>query len=81
MQLLKDAHSVGKPTLLVLYNAGPVDVTWAKQNVDAILENFLPGQEAGKALLAIITGEVNPGGRLPYTWPLDMDQVMLFMAT
>ena len=42
-----------------------------------ILENFLPGQAAGKALVAVLTGEVNPAGRLPYTWPLDMKQVKI----
>ena len=75
LQLLKDAQSVGKPVILLLYNAGPVDISWAKENVDVILENFLPGQAAGKGLVAILSGKVNPAGRLPYTWPVNMDQV------
>ena len=75
LELLQDAASVGKPTILVLYNAGPVDISWAKENVDVIMLNFLPGQNAGKAFLAVLTGNANPAGRLPYTWPVDMDQV------
>ena len=75
LELLQDAASVGKPTILVLYNAGPVDISWAKENVDAIMLNFLPGQTAGKALLAVLTGDANPAGRLPYTWPVSMEQV------
>ena len=75
LELLQDAVSVGKPTILVLYNAGPVDISWAKENVDVIMLNFLPGQSAGKALLAVLMGKANPAGRLPYTWPVNMDQV------
>ena len=75
LQLLQDAVSVGKPTILVLYNAGPVDISWAKDNVDVIMLNFLPGQNAGKALVAVLLGNENPAGRLPYTWPVNMDQV------
>ena len=75
LELLQDAASVGKPTILVLYNAGPVDISWANENVDAIMLNFLPGQSAGKAFLAVLTGDANPAGRLPYTWPVSMEQV------
>ena len=75
LQLLQDAVSVGKPTMLVLYNAGPVDISWAKDNVDVIMLNFLPGQNAGKALIAVLLGNESPAGRLPYTWPVNMDQV------
>ena len=75
LELLQDAASVGKPTILVLYNAGPVDISWANENVDAIMLNFLPGQSAGKAFLAVLTGYANPAGRLPYTWPVNMEQV------
>ncbi|CAB3982823.1 probable beta-D-xylosidase 5 [Paramuricea clavata] len=75
LELLQDAVSVGKPTILVLYNAGPVDISWAKDNVDVIMLNFLPGQNAGKALVAVLLGYANRAGRLPYTWPVNMDQV------
>ncbi|XP_028393522.1 probable beta-D-xylosidase 6 [Dendronephthya gigantea] len=75
LQLLQDAVSVGRPTILVLYNAGPVDISWAKAKVPVIMLNFLPGQNAGKALVAVLLGYENPAGRLPYTWPASMSQV------
>ena len=67
------------PVLLLLFNAGPLDITWAKENssVTAILEGFLPAQAAGDALYQILTmqnGSV-PAGRLPVTWPASMAQV------
>ena len=78
LQLLKDAvNSTQGRVVLVLYNGGPVDITWAKQSkkVVAIVENFFPAQSAGTALAMILTGKYNPAGRLPFTWPASLDQV------
>ena len=66
---------MGKPTILVLYNAGPVDLSWAKDHVEVIMLNFFPAQSAGKALVSVLLGNENPAGRLPYTWPVNMTQV------
>ena len=65
--------------MLVLYNAGPLDISWAKENagVTAILESFFPAQSAGDALAMVIGGKYNPAGRLPNTWPASLDQVRL----
>ena len=67
------------PVVLVLYNAGPLDVSWAKNSdqVVSILESFFPAQSAGTALASVLTGQYNPGGRLPNTWPASLDQVSL----
>ena len=66
------------PVVLLLFNAGPLDITWAKENasVTAIMEGFLPAQAAGDALYQILTmqnGSV-PAGRLPVTWRASMAQ-------
>ncbi|XP_065845653.1 uncharacterized protein [Oscarella lobularis] len=76
-QLLMDAHAAakGKPVVLLLFNAGPLNISWAKDNVDAIIECFLPAQEAGTALSDVFLGYVNPAGRLPATWPMSLNQV------
>nr|KAG5696799.1 hypothetical protein BaRGS_012822 [Batillaria attramentaria] len=63
------------PVVLVLFNAGPLNVTWADQHpgVTAILECFFPAQTTGTALLHVLTnygGTSSPAGRLPNTWPL-----------
>ncbi|XP_064392288.1 uncharacterized protein LOC135339960 isoform X2 [Halichondria panicea] len=78
LNILKDATmSVNGPTILLMYNAGPVDLTWAdaSDKVVSILENFYPAQTAGSALADVLNGVVSPGGRLPYTWPVSLDQV------
>ncbi|KAK7483294.1 hypothetical protein BaRGS_00025461 [Batillaria attramentaria] len=82
LQLLKDAvtFSQGVPVVLVLFNAGPLNVTWADQHpgVTAILECFFPAQTTGTALLHVLTnygGTSSPAGRLPNTWPLLASQI------
>ena len=64
--------------ILLLFNADPVNITWAVDNdaVDAIMECYYPAQSTGVALYNVLTGVVSPGGRLPYTWPASLDQVM-----
>ena len=71
------------PVVLVLYNAGPLDVSWAQNSnqVVAILESFFPAQSAGIALAYVLTGQYNPGGRLPNTWPASLDQVSSSLVT
>ena len=60
--------------ILLLFNAGPLDITWAKLSpgVTAIMECFFPAQSTGEALhrsLTMSEGRAAPAGRLPATWP------------
>ncbi|KAK7108023.1 uncharacterized protein [Littorina saxatilis] len=80
--LLKDAITFanGAPVVLLLFNGGPLNVTWADQNpsVSAIMECWFPAQSTGTALLHVLTNEggtSSPAGRLPSTWPLFYDQI------
>ncbi|PVD27982.1 hypothetical protein C0Q70_10558 [Pomacea canaliculata] len=82
LQMLKDVVSAagGKPVVLLLFNAGPLNITWAVNNsaVVAILECFFPAQTAGTAIYRALTnynGVSSPAGRLPATWPLLASQI------
>lgn len=72
----------GAPVVLLLFNAGPLNITWAKQSPDVhvILEAFFPAQAAGDALSTVMYNNAgymsNPAGRLPVTWPASLDQVI-----
>ncbi|MDR1505513.1 MAG: glycoside hydrolase family 3 C-terminal domain-containing protein [Treponema sp.] len=66
-ELLDAVSKTGKPVVLLLVNGGPVTITDHVSKVNAILELFYPGEEAGKAAANLLLGDVNPGGRLPYT--------------
>ena len=65
------AVAAANPRTVVVVNAGaPVLLPW-REEVPAILAMWFPGQEFGHALAGILSGEEEPGGRLPVTWPDD----------
>ncbi|MDX9990722.1 MAG: glycoside hydrolase family 3 C-terminal domain-containing protein [Anaerolineales bacterium] len=62
--------AAANPKTVVVVNAGsPVSMPWADE-VAAILQYWLPGQEGGNALADVLFGDVNPSGKLPSTHPL-----------
>ena len=79
-QLLEAAVATGKPVVLVLVNARPLDITWASQKVPAILEAWYGGTEGGNAVADLLSGKANPGGKLPITWPRSVGQVPIYYA-
>ncbi|MBE3069764.1 MAG: glycoside hydrolase family 3 C-terminal domain-containing protein, partial [Planctomycetes bacterium] len=65
--LVKAVLAANPRTVVVLMNAGPLTVPWIKDNVPAIVEAWWAGEEGGNAIADVLFGDVNPGGRLPYT--------------
>jgi beta-glucosidase len=61
-------------TIVVLETGGPVLMPWIDQ-VPAVLEAWYPGSNGGVAIARVLTGEVNPSGRLPLTFPRSLDQL------
>jgi beta-glucosidase len=74
-QLLEAVVATGKPVVLVLLNGRPLDISWAAEHVPAILEAWYPGTEGGNAIAEVLFGDVNPGGKLPVSWPRATGQV------
>ena len=74
----------GAKVIVLLFNAGPLDVTWAKlsPHVHAMLECFFPAQATGDALYQTLlakSADAVPGGRLPATWPAYISQVRMMI--
>ncbi|MEM9564400.1 MAG: glycoside hydrolase family 3 C-terminal domain-containing protein [Actinomycetota bacterium] len=66
---LVDAVLAANPRTVVVVNTGaPVTMPW-RDRAPAILQSWLGGQEMGDALVDVVTGVVDPGGRLPTTFP------------
>jgi len=74
-ELLKAVIAANPRTVVVLMNAGPLIVPWVKENAAALLEGWWDGEEGGNAIAEVIFGNVNPGGRLPYTVYASEEQV------
>jgi beta-glucosidase len=74
-QLARAVVAAGKPTAAVLVNGRPLSAPWLQENVSAILEAWLPGEEGAAAVADALFGAVNPGGKLPITIPRSVGQV------
>lgn len=64
-ELLKALHETGKPIVAVLVNGRPLTIEWMTENIPAIVEAWLPGEEGGNAVADVLFGDYNPGGKLP----------------
>ncbi|PHZ09656.1 glycoside hydrolase family 3 protein [Rhizopus microsporus ATCC 52813] len=66
--LIKAVADANKNTVVVIHSVGPVLMPWIDHpNIKAVVWPGLPGQESGNSLADVVTGKVNPSGRLPYT--------------
>jgi len=68
-QMLEAVVATGKPVVLVLLSGRPLDISWASEHVPGILEAWYPGTQGGDAVADVLFGDVNPGGKLPVSWP------------
>ena len=68
-ELVKSVVETGKPVVVLLLNGRPLSVNYIAEKVPAILEGFYLGEEGGTAAADVIFGDVNPGGKLPISFP------------
>jgi beta-glucosidase len=69
LKLAKDIAATGKPVVLVLNEGRPRCISAIEPLMQAIVQTYLPGNYGGDALSAILFGDINPSGKLPYTYP------------
>lgn len=77
-ELLQTIHATGVPVVLVLMNGRSLSIAWAAEHVPAILETWFLGVQAGNAIADVLFGDVNPGGKLPVSFPRTVGQVPIY---
>jgi beta-glucosidase len=60
--------AAGKPVILVVITGSAMAITWADEHVSSIIQAFYPGALGGQAIAEIISGKINPSGKLPVTF-------------
>ena len=74
-QLVEQIAATKKPYVVVLMNGRPLTIPWLADNAPALLEAWFPGTEGGDAVADVLFGKVNPGGKLPMSFPRSVGQI------
>ncbi|NYF51943.1 glycoside hydrolase family 3 C-terminal domain-containing protein [Tunturiibacter gelidoferens] len=77
-ELLEALTATGKPLVVVLMNGSALSVNWAHEHAKAILEAWYPGEAGSEAIAETLSGQNNPGGRLPVTFYAGVEQLPAF---
>lgn len=67
-KLVAEVAKANKNTVVVVTTGVPVELPWL-ESVPAVMQAWYAGQETGNAISDVLTGQVNPGGKLPVSWP------------
>jgi beta-glucosidase len=78
LDLVKAVAATGTPIVAVLFNGRPLAVGDLVDAVPAVLEVWFPGTQGGAAIADVLFGDVNPGGKLPATFPRAVGQVPIY---
>ena len=77
-QLLEEVYKVNKNVVLVLVNGRPLNISWADENIPAIVEAWQLGSQAGNAIAQVLYGDYNPSGKLTMSFPRNVGQVPIY---
>ena len=75
LALVQAIAQTGKPYVVVLMNGRPLTISWLAEHAPALLEAWYPGTEGGDAVADVLFGKVDPGGKLPMSFPRNVGQI------
>ena len=74
-ELLETVTAVGKPVVLLLSAGSAMDLSWAQEHVNAIIDTWYPGARGGRAVAEALFGDFSPNGKLPVTFYASTDDL------
>jgi len=77
--LIEEVLKTGTPTVVVLVTGSAVTGDWIEK-APAIVQAWYPGQEGGRAIAEVLFGKYNPGGKIPFTWPIHVGQLPFYYS-
>ena len=77
-ELVKELKEVGKPIILVLSNGRPLELNRMEPLCNAILEIWQPGINGARSMAGILSGRINPSGKLAMTFPYSTGQIPIY---
>jgi len=77
-ELVEAIQGTGTPVVVVLVNGRPAAIPWIDEHVPAIVEAWLPSEEGADAIVDVLLGDYNPGGKLAITVPRGVGQVPIY---
>lgn len=76
--LMEAVKETGKPVVLCLMAGSDIDLSYASEHFDAVLQLWYPGAQGGKAAAKVLFGKVSPSGKLPVTFYESLDELPEF---
>ncbi len=77
-ELVRAVYETGTPLVVILINGRPLSINWITDNIPAIIEAWLPGEEGARAVADVLFGDYNPGGKLPVSFPRSVGQIPVY---
>lgn len=77
-ELLEELVKANKKIILVSMSGRPLDLSWADQNIPAIVQAWHLGSQSGNAIAQVIFGDYNPSGKLPMSFPRSVGQLPIY---
>ena len=77
-ELLSELKKTGKPIVVLITNGRPLTLEKEAELADALMIIWFPGTQAGLAVADVLSGDFNPSGKLPVTFPVNVGQIPIF---
>lgn len=78
MKLISAVLATKKPVVLVLESGRPLNISWAPEQVPAVIQAWFLGVQAGNAIADVLFGDASPSAHLPLSWPRSLGQVPVY---